>query len=109
MGKCTKEDFRTINALDMEFKFIPMAIFTWVIFIKTKNMEWEFSFGSVFVKFLALSNHKLSLNITREIGGVVFQMEKVSIIEQMVTIKLHNLGDIYIGDFKNGLKHGKGV
>lgn len=44
-----------------------------------------------------------------EIGGVVCLMGMVNIIRIMVKLFSHNLGDFYIGRFKNGLKHGDGV
>jgi hypothetical protein len=80
-----------------------------VIFTIIKNIARESFFGTLSVRSHAPKTHKYSSNIIREIGGAAFLMERASIIGQMVTKFLNHLGDIYIGDFKNGLKHGSGI
>ena len=42
-------------------------------------------------------------------GGEVYQMVKECITKLMVLLDNIDLGDLYLGIFKNGLKHGLGT
>ncbi len=105
MVKFIKDNLPIIKNLDSVSKFIPTEIFIWDSFKMVKNMEMVNSFGLIFqAKIL----NKINLfNIMMVNGGVVYLMVKECIKELMV-ILFYYLGDLYTGNFKNGLKHGEG-
>lgn len=57
---------------------------------------------------LRQNNLQRMFNTIKVIGGVDFLMVKVFIKSAMVNDKKY-LGDLYRGNFKNGLKHGVGT
>ena len=100
-----KEPSKTIKKQDLGANFMPMVIFISENILKIKNMEKALFIGSVCTQISPNNPH--SSNIMAH-GGEVYPMEKGNISNLMVFYQ-HNLGDNYIGGFKNGLKHGKGV
>ena len=66
-------------------------------------MEEDLSFGSVWTQ--TKGNNKFSN--TMVIGGEDFLTGLASTLKWMVKLA-NNVGDVYVGKFKNGLKHGEG-
>ncbi len=89
-------------------KCTQTATSTSAISTRTRNTARGCSFGSVWARSPAPKTPKSSSSTTKAVGGAGCPMARANTIDRTV-ILYNNLGDIYIGEFKNGLKHGKGV
>ena len=103
MVEYMKANFQIIKNLVTAFKFMPMVTYTLVNSKIVKNMDTVNSFGLIYqAKIL---NKTKMWNIMMENGGADYLMDLESIKKSMVSF-FTNLGDLYTGSFKNGLKHG---
>lgn len=73
-----------MNEMDMDVKFMQMAMSMLESIIKTKNMGKELFFGLVCVKILPRRREKIKLNNMRVVGGEDCQMAKDSMKDKMV-------------------------
>lgn len=103
MAESMKVNSQIIKNLVMVFKSTLMVTYTLVYSKIVKNMDMVNSSGLI---YQAKTPNKTNMwNIMMENGGVDYLMVLESIKKSMVSF-LTNLGDLYTGSFKNGLKHG---
>lgn len=87
----------------MAYKFMLMAIYTSANSKMEKNMVMVSFSGLI---YQAKIQNKMNMsNIMMVNGGEAYQMALGSIKKSMVSYFTY-LGDLYTGNFKNGLKHG---
>jgi hypothetical protein len=108
MEEFTKGCFIRMTKVGTAVNYMPMEICILGILHKTKSMGKAPSIGLVFALLPVLNKQMQRYNNIMVIGGEDYPMAKDNIKSQMV-IFVYNLGDFYIGGFKNGLKHGDGV
>lgn len=103
MVESMKVNSPIIKNLVMVSKFMLMAIYTSVNSKMEKNMEMA-NFSGLIYRVKIQNKTNLS-NIMMGNGGEAFQMALVSTKKLMVSFFTYS-GDLYTGNFKNGLKHG---
>lgn len=103
-----KESFKKIKELALVWKYTRIPIYTLGIFSIIRNMEKGSSSGLISSRRQKKAV-KEKFSIMMESGGEDFLMEMECIKKLTVPYFIIFLGDLYMGTFKNGLKHGMGT
>ena len=104
MGRFIKGSLLTMRSLEQEWRFMRMGICTWGSFRMEKSMGMAISFGLIYrVRTPKQTN---SYSTMTDSGGAAYPTALESTNESTVLLYLIHIGDLYTGNFKNGLKHG---
>lgn len=103
MDESMKVNSQIIKNLAMVSKFMLTAIYTSANSKMEKNMVMVNFSGLIYR--VKIRNKTNMSNIMMVNGGEAYLMAQVYIKKSMVSF-LTYLGDLYTGNFKNGLKHG---
>ncbi len=103
MEKFMRGSLSTTKSSEREWKFMPMGTCTWVNFRMEKNMVMVISSGSIYQ--VKTQKQTSSSSTMMDNGGAGCPMAVEYIKESTVILNI-KIGDLYTGNFKNGLKHG---